>query len=311
MLLEMFVNELSLIPAAPDLATGQGRARQFVLTMTAATRRGVRRALHLPEDFFAQAIGPDYYWKNWLADSRVERELRQFFRSLATKAPFLRDDRDTEAVWADIDCLCDGKAALGLKAAYVADGLALSLSSGPEWDRHLIDCEVHEIVDDDVSCRSESVPHASSPGHVENHTDWFQKRIQTTVADGRELWRHSSDFFPCLLCCSAVEDQMANLPANSLASIVRGLSCLNVFCADWQSGAFQPDDIGCSVSPEKGTTLAMYGAERTFSCPDGEARVFSWHAKVGQWRIYFDPAPGPGRLFVSYVGKHLPTAKFR
>lgn len=85
MLLEMFVNELSLSPAAVDVATGQDRARQFCKTMMAATARGVRRILRLPEDFFAKPIAPGYDWYVWSCDNRVEREVRQYFRSLATK----------------------------------------------------------------------------------------------------------------------------------------------------------------------------------------------------------------------------------
>lgn len=306
----MFVNELSLSPAAVDVATGQDRARQFVNTMMAATARGVRRTLRLPEDFFAKPIAPGYDGYVWSCDNRIEREVRQYFRSLATKAPFLRDEPGTEAAWADIDCCWHTQLALGLKAAYVADGLALSMSSRQEWDNVSIICEIQEIVDGDISCRCESIHHASSTEHLDPQMDWIQQRIRTMVAHGKELWRHVGDFFPSLDCCSVVEEQMASLPAQSLASITRGLFRLNTFCVGWQSGTFDPDAVGCVVSPESDSTLQMYGAERTFLCPDGQKRVFSWHAKVGLWRIYFDPAQGPGRVFVGYVGKHLRTAKF-
>ena len=94
---------------------------------------------------------------------------------------------------------------------------------------------------------------------------------------------------------------------SGLPSIVRGLFNLNAFCITWQNGAFDPGEIQCAVSPESGPTLQRYSEERTFMCPDGQQRVFSWHAKVGSWRLYFDPAPGPGHLFVGYAGKHLRT----
>lgn len=310
MLLEMFVNELSLVPSAIDVPTGQDRAWQFVNTMRAATARGVRRTLRLPEDFFAKPIAPGYDWYVWSRDNRVEREVRQYFRSLATKAPFLRDEPEAEAAWADIDCCWQTQLALGLKGAYVADGLALSMSSRQEWDSVSIICEIQEIVDGDISCRCESIHHASSARHLPSQTNWIQQRVQTTVADGKELWRHVGDFFPSLVCCSVVEEQMASLPAQSLASITRGLFSLNTFCVGWQSGAFDPNKVGCAVSPESESTLQRFGAARTFLCPDGQKRVFSWHAKVGLWRIHFDPAPGPAHVFVGYVGKHLPTARF-
>lgn len=311
MLLEMFINELSLSPAAPDVTTGQNRVRQFVLTMREATACGARRTLRVPEDFFANPIGPNYYWQNWARDNRVERELRQFFLSLATKEPFLGDQPDVEAVWNEIDCFWQNQAALGLKAAYVSDGLALSMSSRQEWDNFLIECDIHEVVEEEVECRMEVVHHASSTRHIDPQMAWIEQRIQGAVNDGRELWHFRCDFFPALDWCSGVQDLMASLPTLALPSIVRGLFSLNAFCASWQNGAFDPQGIRCVVSPDSESTLQRYYEERTFLCPDGQHRVFSWHAKVGSWRIYFDPAPGPGRLFVGYLGKHLRTARFR
>jgi len=159
----MFVNELSLSPVAADVTNVQNRVRQFVLTIREATSRGARRTLRLPESFFANPIAPNYYWQNWVKDIRVERELRQFFLSLATQAPFLSDQMDIEAVWKEIDCFWHNQRALGLKAAYVSDGLALSMSSSEEWDSYLLECDVHELIGEDVERRTEIVHHASSP----------------------------------------------------------------------------------------------------------------------------------------------------
>ena len=310
MLLEMFVNELSLTPSAVDVPTGQNRARQFVFTMREATARGVQRTLRVPENFFAISIGPNYYWQNWVKDNRVELEVRQFFLSIATKFPFLVDEPDIEAVWRDIDCFWQNQFALGLKAAYLADGLALSMASRQEWDSHLIECDIHEILSEDVDCRSEVIHHASSTHHIDPQVTWIEQRIQASVTNGMELWRRLGDFFPLLTFCSVVEEQLAGLSVKALPSIVRGLFKLNAFCVAWQNGGFNPDEIQCVVSPESAPTLQRYSVERTFMCPDGQQRVFNWHTKVGSWRIYFDPAPGPGRLFVGYVGRHLQTVRF-
>lgn len=310
MLLEMFINELSLTPAAADVLTGQERLRQLIITMRDAVAMGVKRVLHLPEDFFYKHFAPDYNWYNWLSDNRVDIELRRYFRSLTTKSPFFLDEPNEEALWGDIDCFWQNKKTLGLKAAYVADGLAFSVLSQSEWDNYLIECDIHEIIDDDVSCRIESIHHASRNAHLGSQLDWIQNRIQKSVADGRALWLNIGGFFPSLRFCSVVEDQMGLLPNAAIASISGGLFHLNVYCMGWQSGGFDPSGIGCNVSPESESTLQKYGEERTFLCPDGVQRTFSWHAKVGKWRIYFDPTPGPERMLVGYVGKHLRTVEY-
>ncbi len=163
---------------------------------------------------------------------------------------------------------------------------------------------------EDIDCRVDRIHHASTRDHILKHVDWILHRIQTTVSDGRVLWRNMSDFFPLLNCCTEVEEQMANLPKLALASITRGLFHLNAFCVGWQSGGFDANRVGCNVSPDSTPTLQQYAEEREFTCPDGQKRVFSWHVKAGKWRIYFDPAPGVGHLFIGYVGGHLRTVAF-
>ena len=310
MLLQMFVNELSLTPLANDVATAQSRVRGYVLTMRAATAKGVQRMLHLPEDFYANPIAEGYYWQSWMGDKRVERELRQFFGSLATKIPFLQDDPAAGDASTEIDCIWNEHRGLGFKAAYVTDGLAVSMLSADAWDSDSINCEIQEITENDITSRNEPIHHASSESHIDAQTNWIQQRIQSAVANGTELWNRAQGFFPSLACCPAVEGQMKGLPAQSLASITRGLFRLNSFCLDWQAGPFDPRRIDCEVSPDSQMTLEQYGPERTFLCPDGSHRTFSWHAKVGQWRIYFDYTAGPGRLLIGYVGSHLRTVRY-
>lgn len=310
MLLEMFFNELSSAPFASDAAAGQDRAKQFVTTMIAATTLGVRRVLRIPKDFFSSPLAPDYNWYQWLADERVEREIRQYFRSLASRAPFLHDMPSIETEWIEIDCLWQKQKTLGLKAAYVTDGLAFSLLSRKEWNTHYVECEIQEVVEEDVDCRNETIHHASRGEHVTGQREWILKRVQNEVSDASEFWRYINQSFPLLSFCATVEKQVVNLPVLSFASIIRGLFHLNAYCADWQSGAFEPDRIGCNISPESQSTLQQYGNQREFNCPDGQKRIFSWHVKIGKWRIHFDPAPGPGHLIIGYIGKHLDTSKF-
>jgi hypothetical protein len=233
---EMFVNELSLVPA-PDVVTAQARAQEFIRTIVAAVGRGLPRNLRIPEDFYAHQLAPAYDWRDFLNDKRVELEFRRYFRSLTTRVPFFRDVPEMDAAYLQMDCYWSSQKALGLKAAYVADGIALSMATHQGWDRASIDCEIQEIIDEDVSFRNEAVRHASTTQHVESHTDWIHSRMQTVVVTGRQLWEHVGDFFPMLDWCPVVEDQMEQLPAVSLASIVRGLFRLNVFCLLWRQGS--------------------------------------------------------------------------
>ena len=305
MRLEMFLNELSLAPMAYGLASAHARAESLVGTMLKAVGLGVNRTLHLPSDFETIPLAPGYFWGAWRADGRVDLDRRRYFLSLTTHNPYLVTRPEEQEAWRGMDCYSGGHEALGLKAAHVADGLAVSLQSAPCWDTSTVTCDIQEVVREEVEARVEQIPHAAKPEHLQTHRTWIGQRLQRAVADGRAVWRQVGAFFPLLRFCKAVEGQMAALPQEALVSVMRGLSTLNTYCAGWQSGRFDLGALGCSASPDSGPTMSKYGAERTFKCPDGRQRTFNWHAKLGRWRIYFDPDAGPGQLLVGYVGKHL------
>jgi hypothetical protein len=258
MLLEMFANELSLVPQAADILIGQKRATQFIQTMRAATQMGVQRTLRMGYDFLSTPFAPDYCWHNWRNDKRVDPEAQRFFNMLATKMPYLEDDPLLETKWKEIDCYWQTQQAAGLKAAYVGDGLGLSMLLRAEWDNYLITCEIQALIDGDVSSQNEQIHHASDPKHIALQSDWIKHRIQMTVKNGAELWDRVGAYFPLLDFCPAVQNQLRCLPPDSLHSILRGLFYLNFYCGEWKSGKFVPKKIKCSVSRESGLTLNTY-----------------------------------------------------
>jgi hypothetical protein len=310
MQVEMFFNDLSYVPAAIDVPTAHRRTEQFVRTLREAASRGVQRVLRAPEGFLATQLAPGYFWKDWFVDSRVQREVRQYFRSLNTKMPFLTDMPEEHNRSLGLDFFHNGGRALGLGACYIGDGLCVSLTSNPPWNVPSLDLEVHEIVEDTFQARNERVCHASTVAHVVQHDAWIKERLERLATSSMELWNRRAEWFPRLEFCTATENQISRLPRACLPIMVRGLHALSIYCADWRGGAFDPHRIECSVSPETQSTLQQYSAERTFMCPDGINRVFSWHVKLGHWRVHFHPEAAQGHLYIGYLGKHLSTARF-
>ena len=53
-------------------------------------------------------------------------------------------------------------------------------------------------------------------------------------------------------------------------------------------------------------------AARTFLCPDGEERLFSWHVRYtpGAGRIHFLPLGPREGCLIGYIGHKLPTVKY-
>jgi hypothetical protein len=310
--LDVVFNELSCERPAIDCDKARVWAESFVLTMREVMQRGVKRRVRSTRDLQQLELGPRYYWWDWQKDRAVRLELRQYFRLVATKYPALTDEPEIEQEMHGCDYFFGGRRAAGLGIACRMDSLAISMPSSNVWDTPLLSLEVHELREEDVEERAENVHHASRPEHVrDTHSDWIKRRLQSVVEDGAELWRRSGQFFRSLVFCRAVAGQMNAIPKTALASVMRGLFHLDDYARGWTSGGFDSKQVTCDVSPESPSTMAQFAEERTFPCPDGRPVAFSWHAKVGSWRVYFDWKVGPGRLLVGYVGKHLRTAKYR
>ncbi|HWS85247.1 MAG TPA: hypothetical protein VN207_13415 [Ktedonobacteraceae bacterium] len=95
-------------------------------------------------------------------------------------------------------------------------------------------------------------------------------------------------------------------------AIQKKLQELDSFCVDWLDGPFDPQKIAGKITNESQATLHTHGKERTFLCPDGEKRLFSWHMRLtpGAWRIYFHPTTYEQELIIGYIGRHLPTVDY-
>lgn len=310
--LELVFNELSWSRPAPSREAARACADAFVRAAAAATKRGIKRTIRSGVDFMNLELAPRYHWWDWRKDPAVERDLQSYFRLIVTKYPAVADEPVLEDDLLGYDHFLQGQQAIGLGVAHRMDSLALSMPSSDTWNTHLIRLEVRQLIEGEVESHLENVRHASRSQHVsDHHADWIKQRLASVVDSGQALWKRSAEFFPQLDFCDAVCDQMWRLPKAALAPIIRGLFQLDEYAREWSSGPFSPELIQCGVSPDSAPTIDQFAGERTFKCPDGRSFVFSWHAKVGSWRVYFDWKAGPGRLLIGYVGPHLRTVKSR
>jgi hypothetical protein len=314
--LEMVFNELSLKPPASSVEQARQWMTQFISLVTAATRQGVNRVLRTDADFQIASVAPNYSLINWRNDSEVSREERQFFRALTNKAPYLADLPQTQQTSLASEFFYqDGniqQPVQGLGYAYLLDSIAVSLPSTQRWQHPSIQLEHRWIeVDEDIYSEQVEVKHCCHPDQVATHRDWITKRLQTGVRDGVDLWYRRDLLFSTLSFCESVATAIQGLGSGNplLRQVVKQLFELEIYCRDWQEGGFEPDKLPCKVSPESPKTLEQYGQDRTFTCPDGLRRVFSWHVRLtpGAWRVHFLPDPSTRRVIIGYVGPHLPT----
>ncbi|MEM7757188.1 MAG: hypothetical protein AAF298_03525 [Cyanobacteria bacterium P01_A01_bin.40] len=289
---------------------------QLILTLRQATTTGVKRILRTSNEINSLEIAPDYPIARWRNDPEVDREERRFFRTLTNKAPFwndvaesYKDKFDLSQVW------YEEQEAQGLGFALIIDGLAISLNSGEKWNYSQLQLKLIRMNehDDLIDEQVENI-HACCKDHIKEHVAWIKTRIRSNINNGKELWNRKQELFPNLEFCDSVKKQLENILSGQpeLRLIVKALFILQNGSQNWQASIFSLEQYAIEESGESQPTLEKYSKERTFICPDGQKRLFERHVKLRlcNWRIHFYP-DNPGTVTIGYIGRHLPTVKYK
>ncbi len=310
--LEMVLNDLSLRSPAPDIHIARQWMSALISTAVAAVQHGVKQIIRTHSGFHATLLAPNYPLVSWLNDNSVDRDIRRYLLT-TTKFPFLLDfhDPDIQDNILLSEFSCDGELAEGLGIAYLLEALPISVRSEQRWESSRLVLEAKQLQDDgSISTIRITIVHASNSGHLLEHHAWIQERRFTSVRDGSDLWNRRRSLFVSLSFCDTVGKQVQGLHAGHplLRPVIRRLFELENYCKNWQVGPFDPNSL-TNASPESQSTLQQFSRERTFLCPDGQERVFSWHVRLtpGAWRIHFSPGPDVGEIIVGYIGPHLHT----
>ena len=315
MSVEMVFNELSLAVPFESKQTARLKMTQFIDTLLASTSQGAKRKLCTTDSFNFLKLSDNYQVVQWRNDSEVEREERSFLRALQDR----HDPPLPEIPDVSIDTNYKGTRSLGLEYAAVFEALAVSLQSEEQWNCNRLALTLTRLEETVIVEESVDVYHASSKDHVLTHTSWLKSRSRTNVIDGNNLWNRRRELLPNLDFCDSTAEQLTALQQGDpmLRSVVSRLFELEDYCQKWQAGPFSPLQLPCKVTPDSQTTLQQYGSERTFLCPDGQQKLFSWHVRLTPlaWRIYFIPQEPrssiqAGKIVVGYIGSHLRTVRF-
>jgi hypothetical protein len=286
----------------------------FISTIKACRAQGIGTYLRIPVGFHVSELTTGYPIARWLNDQGVDREKRLFIGTLATKSPYFEDLLGTTAAtgFDEAEFAFNATRADGLGVAYLLDAVGISLSTSPPWNATNLRI-VHRTLNDESSEIEEKevdVRHVSSPEHSNAHAAELRNDQVDAIVSGSKLWDAGAELFTRLAFCDSVKPQIAGLTsgAGGLSIVFRSLLELQALCETWIEGTFDSRGIP-NTTRESGATLQQFGEERTFTGPDGVARVFSWHIKRGSIRIHFVPDAENRSCLIGYVGPHLRTAK--
>ena len=149
------------------------------------------------------------------------------------------------------------------------------------------------------------------PAYARFKSDRLRPAICKDIYDRRSLLFSHLDF------CGKATEQLEKGGTTNVAQIFDRLKELNRYAEEsWGKGEkFRVDHLcattSLNASPESDTTLndSQLNSLRSFSLPDGRTQVFSLHLKFGDYRIHFFPENN--RIYVGYIGPHLPTSKLK
>ncbi|NES04047.1 MAG: hypothetical protein F6K22_15130 [Okeania sp. SIO2F4] len=313
--LEMVLNELSLETPVADIFTAQKLMSELIQTLRQAKSLGVKPILRTHSNINNIELVCDYPIASWRNDKIVDLEERRFFRSLILKAPFCEDALQEIKDKFDLsEVRHQGKLADGLRFALITNSLAVSLFSDIQWDTNFLELQVTELDENEqLTDYSEKIVHASRSSHVKQHTEWIKNRIENKLfdrqVDGETLWERRQEFFPNLIFCEQVEQQLQSLKTGDpiLQQVKKRLLELEKYCQTWQTGIFNPNLLPSKTTPESDSRIQQFRQPLTIKCPDGKKRLFSWHLRMtpGAWRLYFSEYLGPGKIIIGYIGLKL------
>ncbi|MDF0731388.1 hypothetical protein P0Y43_11710 [Pseudomonas entomophila] len=307
----VFWNELSEHPLAEESSAANARMNALIDTLSSLKRHAERLPpiqLRTCVPMASIEIAPNYYVSNWLAQTDQIR--RVIFLRMETSAPLLQSARDNDDAidrFGCTECTISGNAAEGCRAAWATEELTASLSSGDQWQGHLLDVEIMALdADGNLTNRHSTVRHIAMPEHVAEHAAWIAERVRTSIRDGQDLWERRSTLFPNLDWCHQTERQVKAFGVGSphLRNIVLRLIELDTAFSTWNGSSIGPDFVPSKCTPETQKTLADEAADHTATLPDGTQHLFSWHVRFtpNGGRIFFDGDTATNRGQVGYVG---------
>lgn len=319
--MDCIFNELSAQPVG-TVAEAYEVMSHFVRSVAAVQQFGLRQ-IRIPEEvghnLFSLSLAPDYEVGAWLNDKRVDRDLKDRFRLIVANPPLLTGEEVGALSIFERSLFSLNEPAIipeakGFGAAFLGEMLLLSLFTSEQWNTYEL-TGWHWYLDSDGEEKTApvTVPHFATLDHFEHHKAWIQQRQQEQLQRSSDVWEKRSEFFSNLTLCGDVKRQLKTVGLSGyLNQIIDRLRTLDTFTSTWKSREFDLNRLkggtNLRVSGESDSTMRIYSGQRRFKLPDGRRELFELHIKVGDLRFHFYPDDSEKKVYVGYIGPHLPIA---
>lgn len=315
--MRMILNELSLCSNCKTIEDGHKVMQEFLENYTEMDRLLTEKGIILMNTFHNLMLAEDYSIHSWTADKRIEKRLKDKFRSLKNRSQYVNEEDYGNSEFKVVEFNQEMQA-IGCLIAYEREDIVISLRTHELWDEGIIKGLYFSLSDDFKNDEqiNVSVPNISQQTHV---VSFRQSAIQDTcllISSGQDLWEKKEIFYPHLVFCKSVRDQLLeDTEKIHIEQIMKRLLKMEEYFATYD-GVFDCKLLGLDARQESESVLnsEKYRQQRIFRTPYGDQRAFYWHiAFAGKFpgRIHFLPDEERKNCLIGYIGKHLPTPTHR
>lgn len=309
--MNIFLNELSFCGQASNKYQG-AQLMSDMLKVLKILQQISNKPIATSSILWEKKIGPQYSVRDYIFDRSIDQAVRNYFQIITTKGPYIEclfsQSLDEHKCYLQNENILD-VSWTSVAAAFFFDGILASLKGAPQFASETINvfCCLKGAEQQEAD-----IINQYNPDQAESFVRNF---LRQNLNSWENLWHSRSALFPEITFCEEVKGQLqsSNYSHSVLQKIIRHLDCMNKYMKAIRSGKIKAPNytqMGIEASQESEITLKHYGHLRTFKCPDGKKRVFSWHSKIKgkvNLRIYFYPPDKENEHFlIGYIGRHLP-----
>ncbi len=317
------LNELSFV-ACVSHEEFLSRMQELKCVMDAMNRIGFSYAVAKSHGIYERVCYSGTTFRKWLFDKNAlnsqERMLKGFFKIAMSKTPAFEEAPDSFVGYCDFDLFFEGEQIYGGGSTYIPAFLLSYLNRLPSIALNVgrfsmgggFLLEKHELLESgEIDIRQEAVDVVATGAGAELFSDPVTQRIVKEVHSGQAILDVCENLWPYL---SFSDEVIAQLPAFDVANghlvgdLIRLHSafeiCLNGGSRDLRKEYGSTKSL---IMDESDSTKHQYPNSRTFHW-NGVRRDCWPHLRLNiKERMHFLPDFDAKKLYIGYVGPHLPT----
>lgn len=265
--------------------------------------------------------------REWLFEKGVaspeERTLKEFFRAVISKTPVFEDAPDEFAGICDFDMFFNGRRIYPNPDGEIPAFLVslknqlptVALHTGEFSGKRDMVVGVQELDEfGDLQMHDEALAVVSDVAGAESFRGQSVERIVRELTTGRAVIDVQSELWPDMSFSHEALEQLERFDVKSGLLVGALIKLYGAFtkCVKSRSRDIQREfgSRKSLIMTESETVQNQFAETRTFHWSDG-IRLCLPHLRINlQYRIHFLPDFDSGKLYVGYVGPHLPTGKF-